>query len=1040
MRKAIAIGVVALAVAVALWFFFSGSSTDGTPSTPTVTRTPGAPPADALFNAPLQQGTGAESIRGVVFDGTTPLAGVTLVATRLDAEEDLSSLDCELPCKEKLVTCGSLVADSRVVEWVQSRRGEAPPVARATSGADGTFELTGLTPGAHRVWASAEGHGVTLAPKTTAGETKLEVTFGREVLVAGKVVDFKRAPIAGVWVTGFYANSPRYFDAQTKADGTFSLGKLPMGEGLSLVAMGGPGVSDHLHLSASSLERMSELRRIEATTLTLAPLTERVVRVLYDGHPVAGARIRKSEGAHTTDWTTDTAGEATVKVRALGRGLEPLLVSWESLAGEARLERGTAVTIVELAPAHWISGLVTDETKRPLEDVTIDGDDTSVRTDANGHYRLGPFLSRVRRAVRASMRGRVSDMKVQKREDDAVDFVLPPEAPLAGTVLDPDGKPLADATVWAEVERRGPPKTTGADGTFLLEGLAAGTVSLNVVHTLWGTLRREVTAPNTSLELRMARGAALDIHVVDERDTPLSMRVSVMADRTPLERKQGEQPRDSRSDRLGHATVQGLAGGRYVVMATEEEGRPRALQTVQLAAEGRGDVRLVCPEGLSIEGQVTDAAGKALADVNLDARPEAIAPSPPTSIRPSMVLEEMSQGTRATSDVNGHFALKHLRAGNYRITAFSRAGRVEKLAVAGTTTLVLELPTLEYAVGRVVDSQQKPLTTAVVDGEEVDAETATFRVAVEPGRKDVTVSEERYPTRTLGLPPLRGGEHDLGTVVMGTGRTVKVTVVDAKTGTPIANARVWPLGGSALRGPDDNVTDATGSTTLTGLSSDEAASLTTSAEGYLRSDGVEVPLNQNEVKLTLDRGVKLSGTIFQSDGGVATFAHLSLRDADAGFGASGGTDPEGHYTLTTAAGTWELKVDLGPGHLRLPVSTVTLNADTVLDLREPSGGVSVSFHFVDAQGEEQMVMGMLLPGVVATPESFDGYRALTRNALRITRGETAAPPGEFTLMGVLPTMGDQLYVFAERVLITQAPSQNITVRVPLKPTLLKTRP
>lgn len=306
----------------------------------------------------------------------------------------------------------------------------------ATTGADGTY-LVPLEAGTYRVVFSASGVGLVtevyddaldlsgatlLTLAVDEQRTGIDAELARLASVAGVVTDVAGRPLAGATVSAIELGqtSPRG-SATTQADGSFTLAYL-------------------------------------------VPSTY---------------RLRTSAPGHVTEYLDD--------VPDIGSAQHVILASGENRTGIA----------VALAWASGISGTVTGVTGTPIAGVTVTaGDGPVVRTattGADGAYSLdlpaGTFT--VGFSLRASDRAYLDAwydgaataaaatpvaVAVGARVT-GVDAVLAvDDATVSGTVTDAEGGPLAHVYVVAYDPDQGvsASATTGADGTYTIVGLVAG--------------------------------------------------------------------------------------------------------------------------------------------------------------------------------------------------------------------------------------------------------------------------------------------------------------------------------------------------------------------------------------------------------------------------------------------------------------------------------------------------------------------------------------------------------------------------------------
>jgi len=177
----VALGI-ALAVAIALLLSSRGqkpgpSTAGGGASGRDADRAHRAiPPLNAMLTAPVPPSAGTLVIRGEVRGPSGPVAGATVTATTSRGVEVLSELRCHCgdDCGLRLLECGCPEAAGQLTELVVDRRGEAPPVARTETGADGRFVLTDLEEGVYAVWADSR-LGTGLANGVRAGEEAVSI-------------------------------------------------------------------------------------------------------------------------------------------------------------------------------------------------------------------------------------------------------------------------------------------------------------------------------------------------------------------------------------------------------------------------------------------------------------------------------------------------------------------------------------------------------------------------------------------------------------------------------------------------------------------------------------------------------------------------------------------------------------------------------------------------------------------------------------------------------------------------------------------------
>jgi len=286
------------------------------------------------------------------------------------------------------------------------------------------------------------------------------------------------------------------------------------------------------------------------------------------------------------------------------------------------------------------------------------------------------------------------------------------DGPVTGVVLDPDGHPIAKATVACDDRDQTLAAITDEEGRFALAAAASGCLAVARHADFVGSERVALVAgrPNT---LRLERGGAIEGDVVDERGAPVaSFILAVESYQGPA--NDGAPVGQTRSiqDPRGAFTWEKLVPGRYVLTASAE-GRPPVRSRLVDVEVGRttAHVRITLARGATLAGRVLDAATHrpvAGATVTLDAftAPRA------QSIRP------------ATSDEQGAYALEGTPPGPFSVRVVRDGYRAR--IVTGLTTR--GAPTLQQ------DIELHP----VVDGGPAGDEFAGIGAFLAPSPKGVT--------------------------------------------------------------------------------------------------------------------------------------------------------------------------------------------------------------------------------------------------------------------------------------------------------------
>ncbi len=232
------------------------------------------------------------------------------------------------------------------------------------------------------------------------------------------------------------------------------------------------------------------------------------------GKPVAGAAIRAGDarvaGAKTSHSTTDEHGACSVPVppetrtfvvHAWKDGFVPVRIAW-GYQHEFEFEGVPSTYTIVLDRGTAIGGVVRDEQGRPVAGARVTPslanaprgeiealdlpDDAGFTTDSDGRWRC-TILPASWKAEEVALRvqhpgfldsGGSFNRNVPTKElrDGSAVLVLETAYTVAGTVVGPDGKPVAGAAVaWRDASGSEPiPETAGPDGRFRFEGCRPG--------------------------------------------------------------------------------------------------------------------------------------------------------------------------------------------------------------------------------------------------------------------------------------------------------------------------------------------------------------------------------------------------------------------------------------------------------------------------------------------------------------------------------------------------------------------------------------
>jgi uncharacterized GH25 family protein/protocatechuate 3,4-dioxygenase beta subunit len=407
---------------------------------------------------------------------------------------------------------------------------------RATTDRAGRFRLKGVPPGSHRLRVEAPWSSRTnVRPQTTdavqAGSQDARIVVAPGGIIAGKVMDSDRKPMANVWISVNPTNQTEdntYRGGMTKQDGTFEI--VGLGQGTCVVwaqsQMGGhqPVQKPNVAVGTKDLE-----------IILAAALSIEGVAVKSDGRPAAGVTFQAEPIQEAGDEGNDmqwgqsmspTQSDGKFKVTGLKPGRYRLqIANWGQpsslrVGSDEPIAAGSTGVRITLTEGAKISGVVVDEAGSPLAGAqvwaSLGNDSHSAVSGKDGRFEIGG-LAAGKHTVSANLQGRApaSAQNVAEGTSD-VRLVLVKGLSLSGTVLDRDGKPCANTNVHLTLGKDGADghnwAQTDAQGRFKAEGLKEGTWAVAVmqqnpekpgewVETPAGT----VAAGATDVELRLPK-------------------------------------------------------------------------------------------------------------------------------------------------------------------------------------------------------------------------------------------------------------------------------------------------------------------------------------------------------------------------------------------------------------------------------------------------------------------------------------------------------------------------------------------------------
>jgi len=350
---------------------------------------------------------------------------------------------------------------------------------RVTAGPDGHFRITGLRPGAYSLEASLGplySHAPTVVGLGVAEQvTDVVILVGKGAAIHGVVVDEHDAPVPGVEVSTF--GNREYGGDKSDAKGAFVVAGLSPGR-YELVGR----AEDYISTGTTAVDVATKdvdnirvgVRRAGHVKGHVEPRQVCEVRIDDDDDLMAA----RTHGMPIMIAPQETAADGEF---ALGPVQPtPYVVTARCPSGDqgskqVQVAPGMADITVDVKPGASIAGRVVDGHGKPIASATVNaapltqGERTTIvngmmtsgsaaMTSATGAFEL-KGLSAATYRLRVLDRGRPLPMKADVKlaigatdHKTGVELVVDrPDGVIKGTVIGPDGKPLADA--WVSVEQ-----------------------------------------------------------------------------------------------------------------------------------------------------------------------------------------------------------------------------------------------------------------------------------------------------------------------------------------------------------------------------------------------------------------------------------------------------------------------------------------------------------------------------------------------------------------------------------------------------------
>lgn len=547
--------------------------------------------------------------------------------------------------------------------------------ASATTGPDGSFTLSGLSPGEIRASMRKEADFIQEMRTMTAPGRDITIELPAGSRISGRVVDKgTRKPVtsfqAGVSNSrgggGMMMVMPPSLKPFTTDDGSFILENVPTGA-VSLVATAPGYAQARMNLT---LEEGKPLSDVE---LELDPGTKLVGKVTGpDGSALSGVTVRTAMlgsgtivlGGLGKQATTDSNGEYTID--ALEPSDENIEFSHPKYVGTRKqiTPKGREVRLdVQLTSGQRVAGVVVTESGAPVPDADVEamagaGTFRNAKADANGAFAF-ESLPTARYRFSASKRGyaetTLEDFDISSGAP--LRLVLRTGATLYGQVRGLTAEELQNATVEVRGETFSN-ATVDSAGNFRMEGAPIGTVRVSAVVSKNFNSRKS-SQPQT---VTVAAGESRQVDLEFSSDTVIRGRVlrngrpmaSASVSFIPRRGSATQTSSSATTDEQGNYSLSGLESGEYSVSVIDMQRFSPYQTTYEVRGSSTFDIDY---QANALRGRVIDAAtGDPINDARVQLR--------------AITSDSPFRGDRgAATDVAGTFTIDFIAPGTYTLSA-----------------------------------------------------------------------------------------------------------------------------------------------------------------------------------------------------------------------------------------------------------------------------------------------------------------------------------------------------------------------------------
>ncbi|MED4278752.1 carboxypeptidase regulatory-like domain-containing protein, partial [Priestia megaterium] len=913
---------------------------------------------------------------------------------------------------------------------------------------NGTYFITGLTPGTYTVLATSFGFGISSVGAIVQSDitTTANVTLIPNVgAITGVVTDLQGSPILGTntQVEVFDQGGTLLKTLLAQSDGTFSVLDLPPGSYTLLVA-----APDFAAQTASAVIFSDQTTELNIPlTPNPASITGQVLN-LATGSSINGAivTVTDSNGIIFGSGTSGVDGDFTINNLPPGTLIITAVAQTFGNTSKAIIltpgEVGTTTLTLTPNPGILQGTVINQETGEIIPGATLQIFDSTkalvatVQTDQNGFYQiqtLAPDLYRVM-ATTQNFGSVLQDIQVNAEAVTELNFaLLPNPGTITGIIYNEQtGSPISRVSIAVrQFSPVGPiiaTTTTNSQGQFTVLNLTPGAYTIIASEPNFGSQASSTFVQSDQVSTVLVNlppnpGIVQGVITSEQTGQPLPDTLIRVIDIN------GVIVASTQTDINGSFQAQGLAPGTYTLIVINPEFQGKTIGfTVGPNQILTQNISLAPNPGTLTGTVINSQTGLALSGA---------------------VVQIFSSGNlipieNAITDQNGNFIVRGLEPGEYSVLAqatnFGSAVVGAVITPGDVADVTVQIPPLPGAIsGQIIDFSENPLPNATVrlldQNQNVVGIGATdisgnYTIGnIAPGTYILVASAPGFGTNTQGIT-IEPEQFLTGINIPLQANPGEITgqVLSAATEAPIIGATVTIRnlqGGGGIAVQVAN-TDQQGNYVISNLSPG-SYSVTVNQLGFgLQTKVVTVFSNQTtnaDFTLILDTG-NISGVVSDTSGNPITGSNIFVRlfDENQLLIQSITALPNGTFTIS----------NLAPGSYSINAEAPNFGVNTVSTIIVANQTTSVTIPLtptpatVTGQVSNQQT-STSLQGVSVTAVINGQVASNTVTDLNGNFQLTNLPPGEVTIIISTPNFA------TETQTLTLTPGETVSTDVSLTP-------